>query len=295
MVLSAWPRVTQAAPPEPLDERPLGGDSVEAEPEQDRRLESREIGDEAALALIALPALSPPQLLALPPMPAMIGSPVLAKRARDRSFDTSSGEVDPRIRPLPRTHRFRLAIHSHWVRLPQTPNEKTGETVRFHLAPLMIDVAYQAQFLRFVMVRIALAAGYNVANTRNSMPIAIFPQAYVGFQHKVVGVAFGYGYDALLPPVDGATDGGQDSLQQPVLRRTHVVMGEFSATSRVDRVALTFSLALGGIQSDLYHYVNTNPVTREWRFYLGLQAGVFFDGTIRKERKARKKAAAEGR
>lgn len=211
---------------------------------------------------------------------------VNAKRARDRKFDTTLGEVDPRTRQLPRTHRFRLAIHSQWVRLTRTLDGDTGEYTRFHFAPLMLDVAYQAQFLKYVMVRLAVAAGGNVANTRNAMPGVLFPQAYVGVQTRIMGIAFGYGFDWTIPPTIGVTD-GTSSLIQPVIQRNHVVMGELSATSKIDRVALTFSLALGGMQSVLNHYETTN---KRFRFFLGLQAGVFFDGTLRREKKARKAA-----
>lgn len=216
----------------------------------------------------------------------MFYAPVYAKRSRDRTFDTKLGETDPRKRQLPRTHRFRLAIHSQWVRLSRTQNPSTGEFQRFHFAPLMIDVAYQAQFLKYVMVRLAVAAGGNVANTRNAMPGVLFPQAYVGVQTRIFGVAFGYGFDWAIPPTLGATDGGSTSLQQPIIQRNHVVMGELSATSKIDRVALTFSLSLGGVKSLLTHF---DTQTNRFRFFLGLQAGVFFDGTLRREKKARKR------
>lgn len=251
------------------------------------------------LALPSLPPLPPlsleqPMLLALPPGPAsLLGPPVYAKRSRDRSFDTSSGERDPRLRPLPRTHRFRLAFHAQWIRLTQTQNNDTGELDRFHFAPLLLDFGYQAQFLKYMMVRLALAAGGNVANTRHAMPAVVMPQAFVGFQHKIIGLAFGYGYDITIPPTIEVRDPTiQFSLAQPVITRNHVVMGEVSATSRIDRVAMTFALNLGGVRSNLWHF---EPQDRRWRFYLGLQAGVFFDGTIRKERKARKQADAQGR
>lgn len=236
-------------------------------------------GEVPALALHA-------RVPALPSTPALLGAPVVAKRARDRSFDTSMGEVDPRKRKLPRTHRFRLAIHSQYVRLTRTLDPTTDEYVRFHFAPLMLDVAYQAQFLKYAMVRLAVAAGGNIANSRNAMPGVLFPQAYVGVQTRVLGLAFGYGYDWAIPPTIGATDGSPSALQQPAMQRNHVVMGEVSATSRIDRVALTFSLTLGGVKSLLTHY---DTVTNRFRFYLGLQAGVFFDGTIRREKKARKR------
>jgi hypothetical protein len=236
-----------------------------------------------------------PALLAYVPGPAALIAPppVIAKRASERTFDTSLGERDPRVKQRPRTHRFRLALHSQWVRLPRAVDDK-GNSTRFHYAPLMLDLAYQAQFLKFVMVRLAVAAGGNVANSRHAMPGVVYPQIYAGYQGKTLGVALGYGFIWTIPPNFGATNpqDGPGALRQPVITRNHVVMGELSATSKIDRVALTFSLAIGGVQSDLSHY---EAVNRKWRFYLGLQMGMYFDGTIRRERKARKKAEAEGR
>lgn len=237
--------------------------------------------------------LAAPSLVAMRPAPAsFIAPPVLAKRAKDRKFDTSHGEVDPRERNRPRTHRFRFTLHAQHVRLTQTPNPATGKNERFHFAPMMFDLGYQAQFLKYVMVRLAVAVGGNVANTRNAMPLAVFPQGYLGFQSKIIGVAFGYGFDWTVPPNFNASAQGSNTLEQPTITRNHVVMGELSATSKIDRVALTFSLAFGGVQSDLTHYGTSN---RKFRPYLGLQAGMFFDGTIRREKKARKRAEAEGR
>lgn len=236
--------------------------------------------------------LEQPSLAALPPSPASLFAPtILAKRARDRTFDTSHGERDPRVRSRPRTHRFRLALAAHWVRLSQSLDPETGETVRFHYAPMYIDLGYQAQFLEYVMVRLAVGIGGNVANSRNAMPVSIFPQAYVGYQGKTLGVAFGYGFDWTIPPNFEARE-NKDAPFQPVITRNHVVMGELSATTRIDRVALTFSFAVGGIQSDLSHYETYN---RKWRPYLGFGFGAFFDGSIRREKKALKKAEAEGR
>lgn len=236
--------------------------------------------------------LSTPALRARPPTVASLRPPVLAKRKRDREFDTSMGEVDPRTRGLPRTHRFRLALHSHWVRLTRTVNPDTGESERFHYAPLMIDLGYQAQFLRYVMVRLALGLGANVANTRNAMIASIFPQAFVGVQTKIFGAAFGYGFDWAPPGRTDARAPGSNSLIQPSITRNHVVMGELSVTSRVDRVALTFALNLGGMKSNLVHY---DTVNSRFRFYLGLSFGAFFDGTIRREKKARKQAEESAR
>ena len=250
---------------------------------------------DATAAEIAEPffELERPALLAYVPGPAaLIGPPMYAKRARDRKFDTSFGEKDPRVRERPRTHRFRLAIHAQHVKLPRA--DINGQSQRFHFAPMMLDLAYQAQFLKFVMIRLAVGLGGNVANSRHAMPGVVYPQAYLGYQGKIIGAAFGYGFIWTIPPTFDAVNpaDGENALEQPVITRNHVVMGELSATSKIDRVAMTFSLALGGVQSDLSHYDTTN---RKWRFYLGLQAGMYFDGTIRKERKPRKKAEAEGR
>jgi hypothetical protein len=234
-----------------------------------------------------------PSLAALPPSAATLFAPtILAKRARDRTFDTSMGERDPRVRSRPRTHRFRLALAAHWVRLTQTQDPSTGEFQRFHYAPMYLDLGYQAQFLKYMMVRIAVGVGGNVANTRNAMPVSVFPQAYLGYQGKIAGVAFGYGFDWTIPPVFHATANFTNALEQPVITRNHVVMGELSATSRIDRVALTFSFSVGGIQSDLTHFDTYN---RKWRPYLGFGFGAYFDGSRRREKKALKKADAEGR
>ncbi|GEM_PF-1559988 len=231
--------------------------------------------------------LGTPVLTAPPAMPAMLQVPILAARGKPREFDTSKGEVDPRHRARPRRHRFRLAIHSHWVRLTQTLNPQTNETERFHYAPMHLDLAYQAQFLKWMMVRVALGVGGNVANTRNAMPVSIFPQLYLGYQGKVAGVAFGYGFDWTAAAGDGRSANGSFTLEQPVIRNNHVVTGEFSVTSRIDKVALTFALAVGGMQSQLTHFAEAN---KRFRFYLGLHAGVFFDGTRRREKRALKHA-----
>lgn len=237
--------------------------------------------------------LEQPSLAALPPSAATLFAPtILAKRARDRTFDTSMGETDPRVRSRPRTHRFRLALAAHWVRLTQAADPVTGEVRRFHYAPMYIDLGYQAQFLKYVMVRLAVGIGGNVANSRQAMPVSVFPQGYLGYQGKIVGLAFGYGFDWTIPPNFRVTSGPSDELQQPVITRNHVVMGELSATSRIDRVALTFSFSVGGIQSDLTHYETYN---RKFRPYLGFGFGAYFDGSKRREKKALKKAEAEGR
>jgi hypothetical protein len=235
--------------------------------------------------------LETPQLAALAPGAYLLGPAILAKRASDRSFDTSHGEKDPRVRQRPRTHRFRLALASHWVRLTQAI-DNNGRSQRFHYAPLYLDMAYQAQFLKYVMVRIAVGVGGNVANSRNAMPVSVFPQAYLGYQGKIAGLAFGYGFDWTIPPTfDAVSPSEANPLQQPVITRNHVVMGELSVTSKIDKVALTFAVSVGGMQSDLSHFSTYN---RKWRPYLGFALGGFFDGTKRREKKALKRAEAQG-
>lgn len=279
------PRPAQAAEPQRSETAPLEGPALASE--LDAQLE--ELDAQLASSPLQLPT---PSFVALAPAPARFyAPPIYAKRSRDREFDTSLGERDPRKRKAPRTHRFRLAVHAQWIRLTRTLNPFTGETERFHLAPMMLDFAYQAHFLKYVMVRIAVAAGGNVANTRASMPVVVYPQAYVGFQSKILGVAFGYGYDWTIPPRFGVAGLGAYQIEQPTIVRNHVVMGEASVTTRVDRVALTFSLAIGGVKSNLTHFETQNT---RWRPYFGFQAGAFFDGTIRREKKARKKAEAQG-
>ena len=67
----------------------------------------------------------------------------------------------------------------------------------------MIDIAYQLQFLRYLMIRPSLAIGYNVANTRNAMPGVLQPGIFTGYQGKLLGIAGGYTF---IQPV-GAFDG----------------------------------------------------------------------------------------
>ncbi|MCA9682600.1 MAG: hypothetical protein KC457_10425 [Myxococcales bacterium] len=289
IVVAAWlaPAVARAGEPTTVDtvEEAASLDDAGFEDSDDEQAPARDI--------MAMPPLHTPTLTAYPPLYAGFAlPPIQAARGKAKPFDTSHGEVDPRVKKVPRTHRFRLALHAHWVRLTRTQNPTTGEFERFHYAPMHIDLAYQAQFLKWVMVRVAVGIGANVANSRNSMPVSVFPQAFAGYQGKTAGVAFGYGFDWTIPPIDGASSPSSSfSLEQPVIRRNHVVMGEVSVTSRIDRVALTFALNIGGMKSRLTHFAEAN---NRFRLYLGLSAGAFFDGTIRREKKARKAAEKRG-
>lgn len=231
-----------------------------------------------------------PQLAALAPGAFLLGPPILAKRKSERTFDTSHGERKPGERTRPRTHRFRLALSSHWVRLTQAV-DPSGNSQRFHYAPMYLDLGYQAQFLKYVMVRLAVGVGGNVANSRNAMPVSVYPQLYLGYQGKLAGLAFGYGFDWTIPPTFHAIADESNALEQPVITRNHVVMGELSATSKIDKVALTFAFSAGAMQSDLTHFATYN---RKWRPYIGFSLGGFFDGSKRREKKALERAEAQG-
>lgn len=209
-----------------------------------------------------------------------------------KEFDESDGSTDPRDRELPRRHRFRLALHADWIRLSLAKNESRGITQRFHYAPLMIDLGYQLQFGRYFMLRPAVALGGNVANSRNAMPVALEPQLYLGYQGKLLGVAAGYAYLLAFPALKDAYDGREQSIGQPIILNNHVIRGELSLTSRIDRVAMTFSLGIGAVRSNLQHF-ERNDV--RWRPIWSFQLGAFFDGTLRRMRRAKRaKSASEG-
>ena len=76
-----------------------------------------------------------------------------------------AGFFDPRSRQLPPTHRFRMGLALYYIRLSAAVDPSTGETQRFHYVPLGLSFAYQAQFLKRMMVRPELVIGGNVGNT----------------------------------------------------------------------------------------------------------------------------------
>jgi hypothetical protein len=213
---------------------------------------------------------------------AALVAPTARAGEKDKKFDESEGFVDPRTRDLPRTHRFRLAIMGGYIRLTQASNDD-GETQRFHFAPLVLDAGYQAQFARYLMARISVAAGGNVANSRNAMPGVVFPRAHFGFQGKMFGFAATYGFMATFPITPNATDGRSQSLGQPAIANNHVIGGEPSFTTRVDRVALTIALGVSGVRSQLSHY---NLSGTRWYPMFTLGFGAYFDGTLRRARRA---------
>ena len=208
------------------------------------------------------------------------------RRSGRRTFDESGGAQDPRKADLPRKHRLRLGVTSSYIRLSAAQSSNSGRTERFHYAPLMLDVGYQLQFLRYMMFRPALAVGANVANSRYAMPIALSPRAFFGYQGRLFGFALGYVYYSPLDPlitVENGSDGRSGSIGGPIIRANHSVQGELSFTSRIDRVALYFALGAGATRTKLRHF---SLAIDSWRFTMSFSAGVFFDGTLRRAKRA---------
>lgn len=196
---------------------------------------------------------------------------------------------DPTKRPLPRTHRFRLGLQLSYVRLSSALDEGTGETQRFHLIPLGLDVAYQFQFLKHFMLRPSLGIAGNVGNSMEAMPFIVHPKLFAGYQGRLFGAAFGYGWftpPVARPDVNSATRGG---LGQPTLTNSHHVGVEVSMTSRLngERGELSVALYVGGVSSRITHFDLDN---RGWRPFVMLNTGWFFGETNagRERRRLRK-------
>jgi hypothetical protein len=189
---------------------------------------------------------------------------------------------DPRKPRLPRTHRFRLGVEVLYERLSKAINEDTGETQRFHFAPFMLDLAYQAQFLKYVMIRPAFAFGPNIANTSTSMPFVIHPKLHFGYQGAIVGAAIGYGFFTSVIYQQDAISEIRGGLEQPTIWENHHVDAELSATTRVDRGALSFIVRGGAVHGHLLHLT----INKErWDFLLTFNGGWYFgDGTRAKKR-----------
>lgn len=196
--------------------------------------------------------------------------------------DLGPGVVDPRKRPPPRTHRFRLGFQMDYVRLSAAVDEDTGEQQRFHYLPLQLDFAYQVQLFKVLMLRPSLALGANPANTVEAMPAVVHPQLFGGWQGKGFGVALGYGYLHPFPVRKDVISNTRGGLGQPVITANHAVRGELSYTTRVSTGALSFALRLGGLKSHIRHY---DLDERSWRFFVGLNVGWYFgDGRRAAER-----------
>ena len=208
-------------------------------------------------------------------------APAQAAPEEDKEFDASQGFVDPRLRKLPRTHRFRLALSSNYIRLSSATDD-AGNSTRFRFAPVMLDVGYQAQFARYLMARLAVGFGANVANSRHAMPVVLLPKAYFGFQGKLFGLAATYGFMYPFPQTPNATDGRDSSLGQPVISKNHVIGGEASFTTRVDRMALSLAVGGAGVKSVLQHYQLAGP---RWYPMLMISFGAYFDGSMIREKR----------
>lgn len=214
--------------------------------------------------------------------------------------DETEGFIDPRMRSLPRKHRFRLGIQLDYMRLsaaiddPETGG--TGEVQRFHFVPLQLDFAYQARVGRYIMVRPSLAVGGNPGNSLEAMPVVIHPQLFTGYQGRVLGVALGYGF--LGAPVQNkdAVSEIRGGLGQPILSNAHHIGGELSFTTRVHQRRnsapgageLSILLRISGINGRIRHF---DIDRRRWRALFTFGLGWYFgDG---KRAAARRAAQAE--
>ena len=194
-----------------------------------------------------------------------------ARRATKAEL-AAAGLTDPRTRPEPPRYRLRIAFLSDYIRA-SAALARDGKVTRFHYAPLMIDVAFQVQVLRWAMIRPSFAIGGNVANSRQAMPAAIQPGLFVGYQGALVGVAGGYTFIKAFPMTIGVND-GHGGPTQPVLDNNHALQGELSLTTRVDRGALNFAVRFGGVKS---HLIHLDIDKKRWTGILTLSAGWFFD------------------
>ena len=98
---------------------------------------------------------------------ALTAAPATALAAGKSKSLREAGFFDPRSRQLPPTHRFRMGLALYYIRLSAAVEPTTGETQRFHYIPLGLSFAYQAQFLKRMMVRPEVVIGGNVGNTGN--------------------------------------------------------------------------------------------------------------------------------
>jgi len=216
--------------------------------------------------------------------------------------EEAEGFFDPRKRPLPRKHRFRLGVQLDYMRLSAAVDEEenggTGEVQRFHFIPLQLDFAYQARIGKWVMVRPSLAIGGNPGNTVEAMPLVVHPQLFSGFQGRLVGVALGYGFlGAPIKNKDAVSDirGG---LGQPILLNAHHISGELSFTTRVHRSResapgageLSILLRISGVNGRTQHFDIDN---RRWRAMFTFGLGWYFgDGKRARARRAQEAAEA---
>lgn len=225
----------------------------------------------------------------------LAAAPVYANAPSDDDSEAPDF-YDPRRRSLPRPHRFRLGVELDYVRLSVAINSTTGNRQRFHMVPLQLDFAYQAQFLRYFMVRPSIAIGSNVGNTFVSMPLFIHPKIHAGYQGALFGAAVGYGF--IDPPIRNkdyvsTIRGGEG---RPVYRNAHHIDVEASVTTRLHRRrqdsrgagALSVIVRIGAVRGRLEHFETVN---RRWRFMFSFNVGWYFgDGRRWREQRAARKA-----
>lgn len=207
--------------------------------------------------------------------------------------DAQTGFIDPRVRqPHPR-HRFRLGLELGYMRLSAAIDADTGEKQRFHYIPLTADFAYQANFLKFLMVRPSLGLGTNVGNTIEAMPIVIHPQLHTGYQGKIVGAALGFGWFGSPINRKDVISAQRGGLGEPVSTNNWHIGGEVNFTTRIDRGALSIFLRGMGVNGRTQHFELDK---RRWRFMFTFNIGWFFgDGSkqLARQRARRQARAAE--
>ena len=167
------------------------------------------------------PALAPARRLALAaalgllPALALLTAPRLAAARRPTTAELAEdGLTDPRKRPPPPRHRLRLALLSDAMRTSSAIG-RDGKTTRFYYATLMLDLAYQVQVFKHLMIRPSFAIGGNVANSRQAMPGAVQPGLAIGYQGALLGVAAVYSVLVPFPRTIGANN-GHGGPTQPV-------------------------------------------------------------------------------
>jgi hypothetical protein len=230
-------------------------------------------------ASVAMPA-------ALPSL-ASAQAPATRKRRGDDS-DPGAGYTDPRVRVAPRRHRLRLGLEVWYVRLTRAQTaDNPPVSQRFHLAPLGLDLAYQLQFFKWLMIRPAVAVGVNAGNTNTAMPALISPKIHVGFQGALLGIAVGYGYFTPFIYQGNAVDPVRGGLGQPIMLHSHHADGELSFTTRLDRGALSFIARFSMTNGKVWHFDIVGE--RSWRTMLTFNVGWYFgDGSQARQRKKRR-------
>ena len=246
------------------------------------------------------PALAPARRLALAaalgllPALALLAAPRLAEARRPTTAELAEdGLSDPRKRPPPPRHRLRLALLSDAMRTSSAIG-RDGKTTRFYYATLMLDLAYQVQVFKHLMIRPSFAIGGNVANSRQAMPGAVQPGLAIGYQGALLGIAAVYSVLVPFPRTIGANNGHGGPTQPAFIGLTpladgrkgtpsQIVQGEVSLTTRLDRGAFNFAFRFGIMH---YHVKHLNIDTKRASPMVTLSAGWFFDLGARRRRRA---------